>query len=167
MLPLSLSSCGIPFSKSDSETWDSLLYSPNFPHFHGVGWGRVGPQRFPCPKQQTEQQQPSCLLCGTYHQLWVNTGSWHLKMETNKPGISTKPGNNAGAVPARLLHGFQRLCAATLGKKAASISLNMSLWHLLCASTLELCLDIKTRLCVSSGAPFSSLAWKPAQKRSV
>lgn len=77
----------IPFSKPDSETWDPLPYSPNFLHFCGVG--RVGPERFPSPEQQIEQQQPSCALCRTYHPLWVNTGSWHLKMETNKPGIST------------------------------------------------------------------------------
>jgi len=37
-------------------------------------------------------------------------------METNKPGILTKPGNNGGVVPALLLHSFQQLCAGMLEK---------------------------------------------------
>lgn len=75
-------------------------------------------------------------------------------METNKPGILTKPGNNGAVVPALLLHSFQQLLAGVLGRKGASISLNVGLQHLLCSSILELCLNLGKGLWASSATPF-------------
>lgn len=118
MLLLSLSLCDILFSVSDSATWYLSVKVQIFSIF--MEWEQAGPQQFLSQKQQIQQQQqPSCPPCGTYYQLWVNTGSWHLKMETNKPGILTKAGNNGAMVPALLLYSFQRLCAGMLEKKAS------------------------------------------------
>lgn len=136
-----------PFSKSDSATLDLLLKAWIFSIF--VEWGQAGSQQLQSQKKQIQQQQPSCPLCGTYYQLLVNTGSWLLKMETNKPGILTKPRNNGGVVPA--LHSFMLGCWK---EKGASISLNVSLQHVLCTSTLELCFDLEKGLCPSPVAPF-------------
>lgn len=105
----------------------------------GVGAGRIPA----VPVTETTNPATATFLPS----LWdiLSTVNQHRQLAskngTNKPGIWTKPANNGSVVPAPLLHSFQRVCVGILEKNTASVSLNFSLWHLLCMSTLKLGFD--------------------------
>lgn len=133
--------CPYPFPNltlQHGETW-SLKHWTFFIFKDWSGAGRIPA----VPVTETTNPATATFLLS----LWdiLSTVNQHRQLAskngTNKSGIWTKPANNGSVVPAPLLHSFQRVCVGILEKNTASVSLNFSLWHLLCLSTLKLGFD--------------------------